>query len=189
MTYGVGMHTPASCAAVSYRVYSWVWFSCALCCNTDGGEGLTGQLHSFFRGPQGLFTTDPSVTDNHLAPMSIAHKCLCSSSLCSHLSGSALGMYSIWDLAADVARTQQQKQHTATRNKTCLLNSSKNAAWSSIGHDATIWRAIHIIKRVRGPLFNPVLADGLVFDRGAYPNTPASQSVHSIWELGGWSSG
>lgn len=34
----------------------------------------------YFTGPLGLFTTDPSVTDNHLPPMSIAHKCLYSSS-------------------------------------------------------------------------------------------------------------
>lgn len=103
-------------------------YVCVCCAAMLRFEGLCGQLQSYFRGPLGLFIIDPSVTDNHLPPMSIAHKCLCSSSLRSHQSSSALRMYSIWGLAADVAYTQQQKQHTSSKDKTCFFNGNKNTS-------------------------------------------------------------
>lgn len=120
------------CLGVYVCVCVSVWVCVVLLC--WGVEGLSGQLQSYFRGPLGLFTTDPSVTDNHLPPMSIAHKCLRSSSLRSHQSSSALIMYSVWGLAADVAYTQQEKQHTCTEDKTCFFNSNKTAKRSRYGY-------------------------------------------------------
>lgn len=102
-------------------------------------------------------------------------------------------MYSVWGLAADVAYTQQEKQHTCSEDKTCffiatrLLKEADMATFPSIGHDAILC-AIHIIEgRVRGPLFNLIIADGLVFGRAAYLKTPESQRFHSIREPWGWS--
>ncbi len=95
----VSTHTPASWA-VCYRDHSCVCVYVCVCYMLWcwGVEGLSGKLQSYFRGPLGLFTTDPSVTDNHLPTMSIAHECLRSPSLCLHQSSSALRMCSVWGL-------------------------------------------------------------------------------------------
>lgn len=102
------LHRLSTCVCVRVVLQCW------------GVEGLRGQLQSPFRGPLGLFTTDPSVTDNHLPPMSIAHKCLCSSSLCSHQSSSTLRLCSVQSLAADVACTQQEKQRLHIPRTGCI---------------------------------------------------------------------
>lgn len=56
-------------------------------------------------------------------------------------------MYSVWGLAADVAYTQQEKQHWNTEDTTCFFNGNENASRPNFGHDAILW-AIHIIRRV-----------------------------------------